>query len=111
MSKDFSEELRQAIAKMVARHGEAFNPEVKSWGDSRGQSNYAAEDHMKTCSAKSMTGYTEDFEWRIYDSMGSESTIGIKALITCECGHVEKVTFIVPNAGLSTILGWLLEDG
>jgi hypothetical protein len=110
MSKDFTEELRNVVMKMIVRHGEAFNPEVKTWGDSRGQSIYSADEHMKNCAPKSMTGYTEDFHWSIYDSMDTDSNIGIRAFITCECGQVENVAFIVPDAGLSTILGWLLED-
>lgn len=110
MSKDFTEELRVVVMKMIVRHGEAFDPSIKVWGDSRGRNIYSAEEHMKVCVPKSMTGYTEDFSWRIYDSMDSESNIGIRAHITCECGEVEDIAFIVPAAGLGTILGWLLED-
>jgi hypothetical protein len=110
MSQDFTEELRKAVSKMVVRHGEAFDLSVKSWGDSRGSNIYSAEEHMKVCPVKGMTGYTEDFNWRIYDSMTSDSYIGIRAFIDCECGKVEHVAFIVPDAGLGTILGWLLED-
>jgi hypothetical protein len=110
MSQDFTEELRKAVSKMIVRHGEAFDPDIKNWGDSRGRSIYSAEEHMKVCAVKSMTGYTEDFHWSIYDSMSSDSNIGIRAFIDCECGKVEHVAFIVPDAGLGTILGWLLED-
>lgn len=110
MSKDFTEELRGAVMKMIVRHGEAYDPSVKVWGDSRGRNIYSAEEHMKTCAPKSMTGYTEDFHWSVYDSMSTDSNIGIRAYITCECGQVENTAFIVPAAGLSTILGWLLED-
>lgn len=110
MSQDFTEELRKAVSKMIVRHGEAFDLSVKSWGDSRGLNLYFAEDHMKSCPVKAMTGYTEDFRWSIYDSMTSESNIGIRAFIDCECGKVEHTAFIVPDAGLGTILGWLLED-
>lgn len=110
MSQDFTEELRKAVSKMIVRHGEAFDPDIKNWGDSRGRNIYSAEEHMKVCAVKSMTGYTEDFHWSIYDSMTSDSNIGIRAFIDCECGKVEHTAFIVPDAGLGTILGWLLED-
>lgn len=110
MTQNFTEELRKAVSKMIVRHGGAFDADNQSWGDSRGRQLYAAEEHMKVCNVKSMTGYTEDFHWSVYDSMSSDSNIGIRAFIDCECGQVEHTAFIVPDAGLGTILGWLLED-
>lgn len=95
---------------MVARHGKAFNSEIEWWGDSRGEPNYTAPKHMKVCAVKSMTGYQEDYSWIISDTCNREDSVGIRAFITCECGQVEHVSFIVEDAGLSTILGWLLED-
>lgn len=105
-----SSNLQDAIARMVVKHGEAFNTSVKDWGDSRGRSLYEPEEHMKTCSVKKMTGYTEDYSWKVYDTMSSESNVGIKALITCDCGRVTDVAFIVPDAGLATILKWIMES-
>jgi hypothetical protein len=110
MADKLSEELREKLGKMIALHGEAFNSDVRTFGDSRGQNIYSAEEHLKTCSVKTLKDYEEDFSWNIYDSASEESYIGVKGSLTCKCGQVENITFIVPNAGLATILGWILED-
>lgn len=110
MDNNFSQQLREAVARMVGKHGDAFDADVETWGDSRGQRNYEATRHMKTCVGKTMTNYTEDFHWTISDTMNYNEKIGIRAFITCECGEVENVSFIVEGTNLSTLLSWILEE-
>jgi hypothetical protein len=110
MANNFSKELREAVTRMIAKHGDAYNAEVDSWGDSRGQRNYEAQKHMKTCVGASMTQYEETFHWSISDSYTHDDHIGIRAFITCQCGEVENVSFIVEDANLSTILNWILAE-
>lgn len=111
MANTFAKDFRETISTMIARHGSGFDENIETWGDSRGQRNRDAEAHMKVCSVKNMTGYDEEYYWGISDDGGSEKHTGVRAFINCKCGQVEHVSFIVASTGLSTILGWLLEDG
>ena len=110
MANDFTENFRKAISTAIALNGTAHDPKRDSWGDTRGVRLPDAEEHMKTCKVKSMKGYTEEFNWSIYDSMNNDSRIAVKADITCECGTVENVQFLCADATLGTIMSWLLED-
>lgn len=111
MSDDFTAGLRRAVMKALTKHGEAFNPDINTFGDSRGEHDYNAERHIKQCAPKTMTGYTEEYNWSISDTANYDAHVGVRAFITCECGQVENVAFIIPDVGLGTILGWLLEEG
>lgn len=112
MSDNFSKSFRDTIANVISRKGDAFNPDVETWGDSRGKRDWDAEAHMRSglCSVESMSKYEEEYSWMDYDTMNTDNLVGIRAFINCKCGAVEHVAFILPNAGLSTILGWLLEE-
>lgn len=110
MANTFGKDFRETIAKMIARQGHAFNSDIDTWGDSRGQRDRDAEAHMKVCSVKNMTGYDEDYYWGISDEGSNDRHTGVRAFINCNCGTVEHVSFIVENVTFSTMLKWLLED-
>lgn len=110
MANNFAKDFRETITKMVARHGYAFDADIDTWGDSRGQRNRDAEAHMKVCSVKNMTGYDEEYVWAISDEGNNDRHTGVHGFINCKCGQVEHVSFIVEDASFSTMLRWLLED-
>lgn len=110
MENDFSEKFRNKISSVITKEGMAYDLKAQRWGDSRGQELYSSWTHMQSCSVTQMTNYDEHYSWNLYDTFQSNSYMGIKANLTCSCGEVQNVAFILQNATMSTILGWLLEE-
>lgn len=109
MSDTFHETFKKAISKVVVKHGQAYDLK-EVWGDTRGSHDWEAEEHMKTCSPVKMEGYEEEYSWNISNTFHSENFVGVRAIITCECGKVTEMPFLLENCSLGTLLGWLLED-
>lgn len=110
MSEDFMKQFRKVISQAIATRGDAFDPEIEQWGDSRGKPLPEVTSHMKHCGVASMKGYDEHCTWSHYDTIRNEDTVGLKAFITCECGEVQNVMFLVEAEGIGTILNWILSD-
>lgn len=109
-NNDFATNFRSAVANMLAKRGEAFSDKDDSWGDSRGARLPEADWHMKECGAASMDEFEEDYSWGISDTYNRDDSVGMRAFLTCNCGEVEHVSFIVEGANLSTVLNWLLTE-
>lgn len=107
---DFTEGFRSAVMAAFVRHGDAYSDE-KSWGDTRGEWDYAALRHFsEKCKPVKMNNMKEAYTWQEWDTMSAEDKVGMAAELSCECGKYTDVRFVLPEANIGTVLRWLLED-
>lgn len=86
--------FQQAVTSVLIEEGDFYQPtypdEERSWGDTRGSGDYYAKEHFQECGVKGVNSYTEDASWSTYDSINSESQVGVKAELSCNCGEKYK---------------------
>lgn len=107
---DFEQGFRNAVGRMLMKHGSAFDRNANSWGDSRGVHLHKDEQHVRTCSFDFASNFNDKSVWSISDSFNSEDHTGVQADITCVCGDVTDVTFIFECDGLGEVLGLILME-
>lgn len=104
MASNFKAELRKIISEGVITNGEANTIKDAFHGGELGYWDTESEQHMKTCSVKNMSDFREDFKWVERGHGEFITRQGIHTVITCECGKVDEVTFLVEDATVSTLL-------
>ncbi len=84
--------FQEAVTKVMIDEGNFYYPAdgSSSWGDTRGTSDYHAEEHFKECGVKGVNSYDESASWSVYDSFHSDETVGVKAELSCNCGEKFK---------------------
>lgn len=107
---DFAAKFRNAIAQVIVANGDAYDANELSWGDDRGMPVRTAPKHMQECSIKSMTHFVENYTWANYDTINSTDYYGVSGNITCVCGEVDDITFIIEEATMGSIMAMLLAD-
>lgn len=96
---------KKDIANMLVEDGEFFKPAHskdadRSWGDSRGASEYGAQSHFKECGVAGFNKYSENATWSEYDTFNSNDYAGIEAEVSCNCQkHFKSRVYLNGNAG------------
>lgn len=100
---------QDAMSKVLVGEGEFYKPkevmagssQFSSWGDTRGTSDFQAQNHFKECGVAGFNNFEENASWEIYDTFNSEDKVGIKAEMSCNCQKCFKSqVFIENNTGM-----------
>lgn len=102
--------FKARVMSVLANDGEAFTPNDSNWGDSRGQRNYEAENHISSfCAPGKIENYNEDYTFNLYDTYSNNDYQGISADIDCQCGKFKNVTYVM-KGNMSTIFNKIMQD-
>lgn len=98
-------DYKKDVAELLVKDGEFFKPDYskdayRSWGDSRGASEYGAQSHFKECGVAGFNKYSENSSWSEYDTFNSNDYVGIEAEISCNCQkHFKSRVYLDGSAG------------
>lgn len=97
-----------SIAHALVHYGEAFEADPEAtWGDTRGRNLWEIEQHVESCGVGSLADYQENYQWRIYDTITETTKMGLSGRISCNCGTVSGVLFVIPEASLTDVIKWV----
>lgn len=103
MSSDFKKQLFTTVSEAVVELGDAYD--AGRYSDEFGMWDNEAELHFQTsCRIYDMEDFVEDFEWTETGYGQNVHHKGIRTLITCDCGKVNRKIFFVEDHTLSTLL-------
>jgi len=102
--------FKSSIASLMVDEGEIFQPNSSAWGESRGNSWYAAETHLRTeCHVALIQNYDEHASWGQYDTFSSTDYVGVKADLSCACGKVYQAPTYLPSSSMGSIISRLMN--
>lgn len=107
-------DYKKDVAELLVKDGEFFKPfhakdRYRSWGDTRGLSEYKAKEHFRECGVAGFNKYSENSSWSEYDTFNTTDYVGIEAEVSCNCQkHFKSRVYLEGNAG--SIMTRLLND-
>ncbi len=101
---DLKAQMRKGIGSVIATQGSAHNGLVTWMTNELGAWDGESEKHMISCKVKTITDLVEGFEWTESGYGAHENHKGVRASVSCECGRVDGVMFVVDEATVSTLL-------
>lgn len=106
--------FQQAVTSVLIEEGDFYQATheggEEGWGDTRGTSDYFAKEHFQECGVKGVNSYTENATWSMYDSFSSESKVGVKAEISCNCGDKYKSRVYLEAVDPGTLISKIMNQ-